>query len=128
MFVIPQAVSLELALLPPKVDWKPYRVWVEGNDLLVEGTVVKPRQCGYEEPIARTASEPYRWFAVESDSPVKGKVWPAGPEPNAFGPWRILGAGQYTVDVYQSHWCHRLWPLTVYLGRISKEGAVNGHP
>lgn len=119
--VIPAAVQLELYYLPPKTQWEPLIVTTDGRDLVVSGTVVKPRNCGFEGPLGRDVAPPYKWVPVVSESETLGQTWPAGPEPKWFGPWRFVGAAHKEVDVYQTHWCHRFWPLTTYLGRVKAQ-------
>lgn len=115
--VFPLLVRTEVLLNPPKRDWNPTKVWEEGGDLMIEGLVVKPRECQYLPPPSaeNRAGKP---FIVISHSEGSGVSWPASEILRPFGPWRVVDAAGQCIKLYQDHRCHPMWTTTVYLGSV----------
>jgi hypothetical protein len=119
--VFPIAVWLELKYNPPMREWKPSVVWQEGRDVIVQGTVVKPRDCSYFPP-PRARDEAGQNYFVESASTVAYLTWDNSLAPQKFGPWRVASALRpghcRTLTFYQEHRCHLLWNLITELGSV----------
>lgn len=123
LIVTPLAVSLEQQYNPPLADWTVQSYTVEGRDVVVSGTVVKPRSCSYRPP-PRARDEHGLNYLVESQTPTRNVTWAASDIPQRFGPWRVSGAAGKTLTFYQEHQCHPLWRLVVELGTVKPDGTL----
>lgn len=118
VFIVPLG-SMWAALVdevrPVIVEWKVTETRVEGADLILTGTMVKQRNCLYLPPtIARDQAG--QNYAVESASPTAGKTWAATSEPQQFGPWRIPGGADKTLEFVNVYVCGNQRPSIVRLG------------
>jgi hypothetical protein len=102
---------------PVITNWTPLAVVVEGDDVIISGMMVKSRGCSYLPP-PRARSSDGRVFPVISTAPLPGFSWAPSPTPQQFGPWRVVGARGYRLELYQEHRCHIFWPTFTVLGSI----------
>lgn len=106
-------------LHPVHTEWKTSRVEVDGDDLILEGTMVKRRcDCEYvPPPRARDASG--RHYPVVSTNPTAGQSWSCSPGPQRFGPWRVVGGANARPEIYQQHQCADGRTVFTTLGRVA---------
>lgn len=111
---------IEGRVLPVVGDFTIEQQRIDGNDVLLVGTMRKWRECGYAPPPRARADDGAVLF-VESASSTASQTWPADAVPRRFGPWRIRGGARRAVELYLEHRCHPLYPVFTYLGRVSSE-------
>jgi hypothetical protein len=88
---------------PVMTDWEPSAVFVDGNDVVVSGSMFKRYDCGYIPP-PRAFDPAGRPFIVTAASTTPALNFPTGARP--FGPWRIVnGAVATRIDLVQEHDC-----------------------
>lgn len=116
--VVPYLGGVYDKLFPVNKDWTVTRQWVEGADLLVEGTMVKARcTCKYVPPPRARDRDGFN-FRVDSTSPTAATSWACDAKPQRFGPWRVVGAAGAEVTFYQEHQCTSLWTSFTELGTV----------
>ena len=89
---------------------------LDGDDLLLSGTMIKRRDCMFMPPTLARDTKTGRNFMVESGSPTAGKTWAASDYPQAFGPWRVRGAAGKTLVFINIYSCGDSRPSAVELG------------
>lgn len=117
VFVVPSAVALEQAVLPPQKDWHVTEWRIDGDDVVLTGLVTKTRDCEYHPP-PRARDELGQNYLVDSASRMKALSWKASPIPQRFGPWRVIGGAGKRLHFYQEFRCHGLWLTMVDLGDV----------
>lgn len=105
------------SLFPVHSQWRVASTEVDGDDVIISGTMLKNRDCRYiPPPRARTLDG--QNLKVTSSSPTAEITWMSDAKPQNFGPWRIHGGARETVIVYQHHQCHFAWDTFTELGRV----------
>lgn len=112
---------VEAKLFPVMSDWTVTEAYVEGNDLIVKGTVIKRRDCTYIPP-PRALAPDGAPLLVRSYSPTAQISWPAGAGPQQFGPWRVVNGAERDVQFFFQHSCHAAYDIVTPLGIIRKLG------
>lgn len=116
---------LETTLNPVVTQWKVTSFWVEGNDVIIGGTMLRHRgECQYNPPpMVRLKSErgPEINVAVESLSPTRSFSFAASKEPQVWGPWRIAGGRGMKMSFYNHYRCHPGWTTTAVLGELDPD-------
>lgn len=107
----------ESELFPVSTQWQALTVKVEGADLIVAGTMVKTRSCGYIPP-PRARDESGLNMKVISMAATAGQSWAPADGPQHFGPWRVINGAGKKLTFYQEHKCHGLWPTFTTLGNL----------
>lgn len=88
---------------PVMSNWEPSEIYVDGNDVIVSGWMIKNHDCTYIPP-PRASDPSKRPFVVVAKSATPYQNFPTGPMP--FGPWMIVGAAASPrVDMAQEHDC-----------------------
>lgn len=102
---------------PVNRAWTVTHLWIDGRDIMVEGTMVKARACRYLPPV-RARDDEGRHYRVESSSVTAKSSWSVSDKPQAFGPWRVVDAEGRRLTFYQEHQCTPLWVTFTELGTI----------
>jgi hypothetical protein len=114
--LVAEIVARAETWFPVNTEWTPTRVWVDGDDKWVEGTMVRRRcACVYVPPV-RARGINGQHFETKSFSPTSASSWKCDSQPQRFGPWQIVGAARARVEVYQEHRCHSFGPTFTVLG------------
>jgi hypothetical protein len=101
---------------PVAVNWVVTDERVEGDDLVLSGTMVKQRDCIFLPPtLARDLSNG-RNYAVTSAAPTAGKTWAASRDPQAWGPWKVAGGAGKRLMFANIYVCGEHRPSAVELG------------
>lgn len=127
--VIPIAKAMDDAMFPVRKDWTVTSYTFDGKDLVISGTFVKVYNCSFRPP-PRAREVDGADLLASSESKMRDVVYPAGPAPRPFGPWRIADGAGKAIDFYYGDQCHPLWQKTTYLGRFDAAAGVQryGHP
>lgn len=116
MVIVPaMAHSLEPILFPVNSEWKVTRATVVGNDLILEGTMKKNRNCVFLPPTIAKDSLGQNYRLIHA-SPNKGSSWAANEDIQKFGPWIIENGAGKVLEFTNVFDCHSLWPTFSYLG------------
>lgn len=110
---------IEAKVFPVMTDWTITEARIEGNDLIVSGTVVKRRDCTYIPPPRALASDGAQ-LLVRSYSPTARISWPAGAGPQQFGPWRVINGANRDVQFFFQHSCHAAYDIVTPLGTVQR--------
>ena len=110
--------KLETTTFPVNTDLTVNSAYVLDNDLWIEGTMTKHRDCIYIPP-PRGRTEDGKNLKITSFSPVQGVSWKSGTEPQQFGPWKVEnGALASEITFYQEFSCHFAWNVINEVGSI----------
>lgn len=113
-------------IYPVSTDWTPTNMTVEGNDLVISGTLVRRRcSCKYVPP-PRARDNTGQNFKVVSGSPTANVSWACDDIPQKFGPWRVIDGANRKLTFYQEHSCTPYWTTFTFLGTIEPQRGSNG--
>jgi hypothetical protein len=107
--------TAEQRFAPVNVDWVVASKVVDGNDVVIQGTMRKRRACEFiAPPRARTIDG----VSLQVKSMGSGLSWAPSSQPQQYGPWRIYGGAASTFEMYLVHRCHPLWLTFSALGKV----------
>jgi hypothetical protein len=109
IFIIPIGDAVDATydyLHPVVIEWRVTKVENVGDDVVLQGTMIKQRDCLYVPPTM--ARDQYgQNYVVESASPTAGVSWASGPEPQKWGPWIVRNAKGKTLAFSNTYVCDK---------------------
>jgi hypothetical protein len=92
-------------LRPIVVDWKVTESHIEGDDVILSGSMIKQRDGLFVPPTLARDLHTGRNYPVMSSAPTAGRTWAASNNPQSWGPWTVKGGANKEllfINIYMS--------------------------
>lgn len=112
----PQANKFDNWLNPVRKEWTVTYATIDGEDLVLYGTMKKIRECSFQPP-PRVHDAFGNHYLVDINRPVPQPLWKSGDRSQNWGPWRVINGANKDLEFFIIDRCHFLWDNSTVLGK-----------